>query len=344
MEDQSIKVMIVDDSRSTAMFLAHRLDCFKIVGIAENGEDALRMNAKLKPDVITMDINLPDMNGLELTRQILEHRSVGIIVVSALLSPDRQELVFEALQAGAYDAIAKSKLLADESSPTSQKLMRLVRSAARRRQLQSETPAEPAHSFAPTPFQAALQTQQRQVVAMGAATGGPAALREVLSALKSNFKAPVLVAQHMTDSFSLGLVKWLNAQTPLKVCTAENGQTLEPASVYFAPNGYHLTVSTRRCIKLHSHRGEQGPCPSVNLLFQSVALAYGNQALCLLMTGMGTDGARGLLTAKEHNCLTAVQDEASSVAFGMPQQALQLGATRTILPLPKIASWLALQI
>jgi two-component system chemotaxis response regulator CheB len=177
------------------------------------------------------------------------------------------------------------------------------------------------------------------MVAIGASTGGPAVLRTVLSGLGSDFPAPVLVAQHMAEGFIEGFVRWLDTQTDAGVRIAQAGERPQPAVAYFPPSGHHLTVARHGALDVVPCDG-QGPCPSVNRLFRSVADHSGPRALCLLLTGMGSDGAEGLLQAEQSNALTAVQDEETSVVFGMPREALRLGATSCVLSEGEMIPWL----
>jgi two-component system chemotaxis response regulator CheB len=338
---KAIKLLIVDDSKSTARLLRSLFSAFNVVGVAANGQEALDLNSKLRPDVITMDLHLPDMDGLELTRQILANRRVSIIVISSLLSGKRQNLVFEALRAGAYDAVPKSNLVSDNSEQSSNRFTKLITAAAKRQfSLRKNNLIKPSVLRI---REKASSKKVRKIVAIGASTGGPAALRTIFSSLTGGFGLPIVVAQHMAESFVRGFVGWLNTQTRLEVRIAQAGQILNPAVVYFPPAGHHISISPASRIVLEPHHGDNELCPAIDLLFYSVAKVYREKAICLLLTGMGADGAQGLLTAKRCSCLTAVQDEPSSVIFGMPQQALKLGATRRVLPLGQIAEWLKLQ-
>jgi two-component system chemotaxis response regulator CheB len=344
MQDTAIKVLVVEDSRSAAATLKHLLEPFDVVGVAPNGKAALEMVGRLRPDVITMDIHLPDMNGLDLTRQILSRRRVPIVVVSSMVAPDRQELVFEALRAGAYEVVAKSRLVsAGGVTGTGRRLIRLIRTAGTGRNRARRQRALRAVRASPAPAKAEPVRRQKAeggVLTIGASTGGPAALRTLLGGLDAAFRLPVLVAQHMADGFIQGMVHWLNTQTGLDVRIAKEGEAIESGKVYFPPQGNHLTIGDDGRVSLVPCEGKHLPCPSVDLLFISAGKAFGDRAICLLLTGMGSDGSRGLLAARSMDARTAIQDEETSVIFGMPGQAALLGAAQSVLPLPKIAAWL----
>jgi two-component system chemotaxis response regulator CheB len=328
--DETIKVLIVEDSKSTANALMQVLDQFDVVGVAENGSQALRMNARLRPDVITMDIMLPDTDGLALAKQILEHRKVPIIIVSALVSPDRQQLAFDALSAGAYDVFPKSAFHFARSSEREPKLVRLVKAAASRRR---------RHTIVRPTTTVATHRARRSLLCIGASTGGPAAHSKVLGDLPSDFSLPIVIAQHMSAGFVDGFVRWLDTQTALSVEIAVDGQMPEAGRVYLPPSEQHIVVDPGRTLRLVPLEDDE-VCPSVDRLFDSASRAFGPETICLLMTGMGDDGARGMALARQRNAQTAAQDEKSSVIFGMPKQAMRLNAARCVLSLDAIATWL----
>ncbi len=339
--DKSIRVLIVEDSKSTALALSKALSCFDIVGIAHSGKQAVSMCAKFAPHVITMDIQLPDTNGLEVTRLILAERKIPIIIVSTLVSPRRQGLVFEALRAGAYEVVAKSSFFdAAGKIRTDHKLVRLVRVAARHL---PDKPSLPVTRHLRKSRPEPAETPKRTVLAIGASTGGPAALQKLFSSLRTDFPLPILVAQHMAHGFIEGFAHWLSSQTNLTVRIAEQNTIPMPACIYFPPSSYNLMVRPDQRLAVVPFTG-QGPCPSVDVLFSSIADTYGSQAICILLTGMGSDGTQGMLKAKNQRALTIAQDKDSSVVFGMPQAALKAGAVEQMLALDKMPGWLALHL
>lgn len=332
MDDRLVKLLIVDDSRAAAAMLSRVLSPFSVVGTAGTGAEALRLCAETRPDVITMDINLPDTDGLTLTRRILGHRRVPIIVVSTVVSPDNQQIVFEALRAGAYDVVAKARFFDGAGAHgEAERLVRLVRSAA--------FGAAAGRQAAVAAREPVSVAGRRSVVAMGVSTGGPPLLHDVFRALPAAFPAPILVAQHMARGFMEGLAHWLDGQTSLNVRTASHGEVPAAGAVYLPPSGFHLEVAQGGMLLLAA-AGAEGHCPSVNRLFESVARVHGPAAICLLLSGMGSDGADGLLAARHAGALTAVQDRDSSIVYGMPGAALRLGAAGDVLPAGGIAGWL----
>jgi len=337
MEDSDIKILIVEDSTGCARTLTHVFSPFHIVGVATNGVQAIQLFKQLHPDVMTMDINLPDINGLALTKRILAERYIPIIVVSASVSPEKQRLIFDALQAGAYDIVPKARFIAaDGDAASARKLQRLIRAAVSSRGGVTPRKREPVVRAKP----AIASKPHYRILAIGASTGGPPALCNLFRAFQGHFPLPILVCQHMCEGFTEGFVGWLREETRFIIELAENGSTPQPSVAYFPPSGYHMEISCQGTISLVPRKEQQIVCPSVDGLFRSVGEYFGGQAICLLMTGMGADGAEGLLRARQCGALTAVQDEQSSMIFGMPKEALRLGATELSLHLDHIAPWL----
>lgn len=357
--DQDIKILIVEDSYSTSMALKHMLQKFQVTDVASSGAGALRAYQEQKPHVVTVDINLPDMDGLALTRSMLELGNASIVVVSALVSPDNQGIVFDALQAGAYDVVSKSRLLGkDGLAYRGERLAMLMRAAAARQQGRITRRGDAAKSQPrprvqptgekPTRLAPASRARppadlsQRNLVAIGSSTGGPTVLKEIFAQLPKDFSMSILVAQHMAEGFTEGLVYWLNTHSDLDVRITQDGERPLPGCGYFPPSGHNLTIDRGGCLRLE-RCGGSGPCPSVDLLFGSVAKSCAATSVCLLLTGMGSDGAAGMLEAKKRNALTVAQDEATSLVFGMPGSAKKLGAAKHFLASEQIASWLKLR-
>lgn len=334
MDTRPITVLIIEDSRSMGTALRHMLEnggC-SVVGIARTGAEARSLARSTAPDVITMDINLPDTDGLQLTRELLTERRVPIFVISGLVSPENQGLVFEALQAGAYDVIAKSSLVTD-SAKAQARLLRYIASATGSHSSIPRLSPRPAR---PTP--ASPQRPEADLIAIGASTGGPSAIHTVLAGLGSP-TCPVLIAQHMADGFIEGYVAWLDSQLDTTVRVATHGERLHPGVVYFPPSGHHLELGPGASIALPSHATEIH-CPSVDHLFASVARYASPRAVCVLLTGMGSDGAIGMLQAFERGCYTIAQDKETSTIYGMPRSAVASGAAAISLSIHEIANHL----
>ncbi len=338
-----ISVLIVDDSITVRYVIQTILESdpdIKVVGFASNGQDAVRRAGELRPDVITMDVQMPGIDGIEATRLIMEQYPTPIVVISAHNSDPALTISFNALQAGAVQVIDKpvNALAPDAANERAAliatiKLMSEVRVV--RRRFGTARPALP-----PAPSEPLSSLRAAELVAIGASTGGPAALNTILSAIPANFPTPILIVQHISAGFTSGLVSWLGRACALPVCTAQADERIRPGVVYVAPDDRHLTVSATGRLCLDAGALVNHVRPSVNVLFDSVARVMGPAAVGVLLTGMGEDGARGLRAIRQRGGVTIAQDEATSVVYGMPKAAAEMEACSTILPLDQIAAYL----
>jgi len=339
-----IRILIVDDSPTVRLTLQTILESdpeIKVVGFASNGQDALRKALQLRPDLITMDVLMPEMDGIDATRLIMAQCPTPIVVISAHRSDPELEIGFNALQAGAVQVIDKpANAFAPERASeraamvATIKLMSEVRVVQRRfdSQRRSTLPSpSPGQENAPRPV---------DVVAIGASTGGPAALNVLLSGLPADFSTPILIVQHITIGFTHGLATWLQHACRLPIRIAQADERIQASTVYIAPDDYHLQVIGTGRLQLVHSAPVNHVRPSVNMLFESVGRVYGARAVGVLLTGMGEDGARGLHTIRRQGGFTIAQDETTSVVYGMPKAAAELGACSTILPLDQIATFL----
>jgi two-component system chemotaxis response regulator CheB len=329
--DKPIRVLLVDDSPLVltilGRMLAHSPE-IQVVGKAHHGKEALELIPQLQPDVICTDYQMPVMDGLEFTKAVMAKYPCPILVISSIVGPDNTDNVFELLQAGAVDVFAKPAggLGADDKAAAQiiGKIKILAGVIVFKRT--SQAPSTPA------PITSAPQSAPVRVVAIGASTGGPQALHEILTQLPSNFPCPIFCVQHISEGFLQGLVDWLAAQCQITVKIARTGETPQPATVYFPEEETHLTIDSKGRL-VSSHQSPLGGHrPAVTVLFNSVAEYYGNSAMAVLLTGMGSDGAAGMQAIARAGGVTIAQDEASCVVFGMPKQAIDLGAVRHVLP------------
>jgi two-component system chemotaxis response regulator CheB len=337
--NKSIRVLIVEDTRVVAEYLTHVLQSdpsIDVVGVANDGEAAITAAQRLNPDVITMDINMPRMDGYEATRRIMEERPIPIVVVCGGLSADEAAINAKALAAGALAVVASpSGMGAIDHTASTRYLINTVK-------LMSEVKVVrrwPRHAASSAAAASAdmVRAGAIQAVAIGASTGGPAALQTILAGLPKDFPYPVLIVQHMTPGFVHGFVDWLSNATGFRVRVATDGEALLPGQAYVAPDDFHMGVRQGNRIQLMPSVKDHSMCPSVSHLFGSVEKLYGPNVIGILLTGMGRDGVDELKRLKNIGAITVAQDAESSVVHGMPGEAIQIGAAQHVLSPQAIA-------
>jgi two-component system, chemotaxis family, protein-glutamate methylesterase/glutaminase len=341
-----IKVLIVDDSKVVQEFLAHLLSSdpdIQVVGIANSGIEAIDLVKQKKPDVITMDIHMPGMDGYEATRVIMETCPTPIVIVSGSSNKKEVANTFRLLDAGALAVVIRPPGFEHPQFAASRKelvqtvkLMSEVKVIRRFTRIRKEQ-SKPLHLV--QTFENDLK--RIQVIAIGASTGGPMALQIILSRLPGDLPVPVLIVQHIAKGFLKGFVDWLSATSGIKLKIAEDGERISAGIGYIAPDNFHMGVSRGSKIILSDQPPENGLKPSVSYLFRSVAETFGPNALGALLTGMGKDGADGLKTMKDKEAYTVVQSKESCIIFGMPAEALCIGAADQALSPEQISEILA---
>ncbi len=338
-----IRVLMVEDSATIRGRFEEILATdpeLELVGTATDGKMAIELCEALRPNVVTMDMMLPTMSGLASTEYIMAHFPTPILIVSS--STNRGELfkTYEALAAGAVDVLDKP--LGDEvDGDWERRFLSTLKLVSRIKVIthpRARLPASAKSSQAALPPRYdAVGGQDYDVIAIGASTGGPGAILEVLGALPPHFSLPIVMVLHINEMFAPAFAEWLDGQTTRRVAYARDGEPVESHAgrVVMAPPGQHMVVRGGR---LHLSRDpERHSCrPSVDVLFESVADEYGSRAAAALLTGMGRDGATGLLDIRRAGGLTIAQDEATSVVYGMPREAAVIGAAMRILPLGEI--------
>ncbi len=328
-----IRVLLADDSnmaRSLLREILHQHSDICVVGEAVNGQEAVVLARQLKPDVICMDLDMPLMSGTDAIDAIMHEKAIPILVVSA--ETDAQK-AYQSLNSGALDVIAKPGLNTNEASRLVNKI-RLLAGVSVITRLRSQAPGN--RPLPPQPRRSATARSHRHLVAIACSTGGPQALAWLLPRLKPDFPAPILISQHISDGFVEGMVDWLNTLSNLPVKVAEHDEPLRCRQIYISPSEQHMTVTGDDHICLLPRQNNDIYRPCCNLLLESVAASYGADSIGLIMTGMGRDGASGMLAIRNSGGLTLAQDEASSVIFGMNQEAIAIGAIDHILPLEQI--------
>jgi two-component system chemotaxis response regulator CheB len=334
------RILVVEDSVTVRKHLLEVLAGdpeIEIVGEAEDGKIAIELCLKLRPDVITLDMMLPVMSGLAATEYIMAHCPTPILVVSASVNRGELFRTYEALAAGAVDVLEKPNGT-EPDGVWEQRFLSLVKLVARIRVItHPRGRLSGFHRPAPRPETLHEPGSKIELVAIGASTGGPGAIVEILRSLPAEFHLPILFVLHINEPFGTAFAEWLDGQTHRRVAYARDGEPVAAVAgrVVMAPGGRHLIVRDRR-LRL-TNDPERWSCrPSVDVLFESIAADYGAAAAVCLLTGMGKDGAQGLLSLRRAGALTIAQDEASSVVYGMPREAVLLGAAIETLPLGSI--------
>ncbi len=341
----SIRVLVVEDSVVIGEFLHHILTSdpdIRVIGTVRNGKEALEAVRNLRPDVVTMDISMPEMDGYEATRRIMETNPTPIVIVSVSVDPKELATTFRALKAGALAAAQKPMGIGHpDHDETARALVQTVKlmsevKVVRRWAKRHATVSALADT---TPVEAGAK--DIEIIAMGASTGGPAILQEILAEFPPNFPVPVLIVQHISPGFIRGFAESLTTSCKLPVSVPDNGEILQPGHVYLAPDGRHMGVGSKDRIILADNLPENGMRPSISHLFRTVADVFGAKAAGAILTGMGRDGAEGLKVMREKGAVTFAQEESSCAVFGMPAEAIRLKAAIHVFSPGQIASCLA---
>lgn len=333
-----IKVLIVDDSQTVRFILSEILISdpdIQLIGTAANGEEAFSILERKKPDIITMDINMPGINGFEITRRIMETNPIPIIIVSSYCNPEDAQMIFKAMEAGAVGILEKPSIGHQNFEKMKKdfihtlKLMSEIKVVRRWTESKKEKIKSIDNKF--------LKNNEIKVVAIGASIGGPFALRVLLSGLSPAIHVPLLIVQHIARGFIEGMIEWFKSDIKLPLHLALHGIKPEGGHIYFAPDDFHMEVGKNGFIILRKEVSDRVICPSVSSLFRSVSDVYGSNAIGILLTGMGTDGSVELKLMRDRGAVTIAQDEQSSVVHGMPGEAIRLGGALHILPPQEIA-------
>lgn len=335
-----IKILIVDDSPLSQKLYRHIIasdNRFEIVAAVSNGREAIAFLAKNSADVVSMDLNMPLMGGMEATRYIMQHHPAPIVIVSSLYDPTQQEMAMEVLDAGAVSIMPKPPGPGhpDHSSAAKQYL-RMLRSMSEvkviKRKPYLKNNNKPQQ---PKTFDNDSQTPQRKsdykLMLIGASAGGPEGVKTILAGLWPGFPLPVMIVQHIDWHFTEGYRLWLQSYTQMPVVAAGDNQVLLPGHAYLAAGNKHLVVKKSGTAGLSSEPAHRGHRPSVKHLFKSAAEVYGKDNIAILLSGMGTDGAEELKLLKDAGALTIAQNKDTSLVFGMPGEAVRLNAARIIL-------------
>ena len=347
-----IKVLVVEDSPVIQDLLVYTINSdplLIVVGTAKDGEEAIKMVDEVRPDVITMDIHMPKMDGITTTRKIMETIPTPIIIVSSTFINGEVSRTFHAMEAGALAILHRPSGIGHPDFQATSfelintiKLMSEIKVVRRWPRYQKQSDSKTLRStLTDITFQEKrIEKGAYQVIAIGASTGGPVVLQTILSGLGKEFPVPILIVQHIAKGFLQGFTEWLSLSCELPIHVAAHRELLTPGNVYVAPDGFHMGVDSSKRLILSKDEPEYSLRPAVSFLFRSVANAYGSNSIGVLLTGMGKDGAKELKTMKDAGAVTIAQNAESSVVHGMPGEAILLDAATHILPPEKIITTL----
>jgi len=337
---ESIRVLVVDDSAFVRDAIVNALESeegIKVIGTASNGKETIDLMQKLKPDIITMDIVMPIMDGLQATEYIMAYQPTPILIVTSLLPKD-MDIAFKALHAGALDVIERPSVseLSKLTSKIRKELIDKVKILANVKvithlggRIQQKKLEKP--SITPP-----KKDVNFKIIGIASSTGGPKTVRKILSKLPATFPIPIVIVQHISQGFTKGLVDWWNNECSIEIQEAKDGDKLCSGRVYVAPSFVHMAVTKNERIKLEDTPPVGGHKPSANVLFSSIAEVYSKTAIGIILTGMGDDGAIGIKAIKDAGGFTIAQDEKSCAIFGMPKVAIEMGAIDKVISLDDI--------
>jgi two-component system chemotaxis response regulator CheB len=340
-----IKVLIIEDSPIIQEFLIHTLNSdpgISVIGTAGDGENALEAIIKLKPDVATMDIHMPKMDGFEATRKIMETKPLPIIIVSGTTNISDVGLIFRAMEAGALAVVPRPKGFGHpEHEATVKELIQTIKLMSEVKVIK-RWPKAKRMAAGPLIQDGGMRKTpgEIKIIGIGASTGGPPVLKTILSGLTKDFPVPILIVQHIASGFTSGLVDWLSQSSGFPVHVAGNMMSFIPGHVYVAPDRFHIGITSTNQIFFSNDEPENGSRPSISYLFRSIVNVHCQNCIGVLLTGMGRDGADELKLMKERGAITIAQDAESSVVYGMPKEAVQLDGATYVLSPDEIASML----
>ncbi len=344
MQIAKVRVLVIDDSVVIRRIISVTLasdPAIEVVGTAADGSIALARIAQLSPDVVTLDLEMPGMDGFETMRAIRAKYPKLPVLVFSTLAQRGAEATFDALAMGANDYVRKPSTLGGASASAAEAREELTRKVKGLGGVLEAPSRSYASGASKTTGPAALHRGTIEVVAIGTSTGGPTALGAVLGELPAGLRTPIVVVQHMPPHFTRILAERLDSQCAVRVREAEDGMPIEPGGVYIAPGDYHLEVAYRggRLVAVtHAGPPENSCRPAVDVLFRSVAKVFRSAALGVVLTGMGRDGYRGAQLLKEAGARILAQDQATSVVWGMPGIVAEAGLADDVLPIERVAS------
>ena len=323
-----IKTLIIDDSKLVRSIIKDFLESdgsFQVIGEAENGLDGIKLAQQLNPDLITMDIEMPVMNGLQAISEIKKFISTAIVVIS---THDTAKMAYEATVKGALEFFAKNIFTSEMSPQMRQEILNTIKQITGiKKRVAAIQDKKPTTFIAP---------RRIESVVIAASTGGPKALSQLCAAIPKDFPVPIILVQHNSSGFDMGFAQWLDGYTPLSVSLAKKGIIPARGNLYVAPTDRHLLLNKAGFV-LDDGEPVNNQKPAADILFKSASELYGESLISVVLTGMGSDGAEGTRHVKQSGGITIAQDEASSMIFGMPRAAIETGLIDMVLPLDSIA-------
>ncbi|HPR17417.1 MAG TPA: chemotaxis protein CheB [Candidatus Cloacimonadota bacterium] len=342
-----IRVLIVEDSKVVCNFLKYLFEQdgeMEVAGICHNGADAIRLVDKLKPDVVTMDVDMPIMSGIEATQKIMATNPVPIVIVTTSRNARERDLSMEALAAGALKVLNKPHAITNQAKQDSAtELVRMVKLLSEvkviTRKAQSKQFKEDISSQTNYQFPSIEEVMDKDIIVIGISSGGPPVLQEIFSDITPAFPLPIVVAQHITKGFLQGLVNWLNNLNVIQAQVARKNEIFVKGKIYFAPDDANLRIVAKNHFDVVAPEKDQ-ICSSVAELFRSTGKVYGNKTIAMILTGMGKDGALETKHLFDLGALTIAQDKESALIHGMPGVAINLGGAKYIMNTQDIKSLL----
>lgn len=338
-----IKILIVDDSAFMRKLLSDLFSSesdFMIIGTARNGKEAIDKVAQLKPDVVTMDVEMPILNGIQALEIIMRETPTPVLMLSSLTSAGAKATL-TALELGAVDFVAKTSGVISSITGIGNEILAKGRAASKANVSQLSKIKVTLPSMINISYPNFITSSEERILAIGTSTGGPRALQEIITRLPGNLPCGIVIVQHMPPGFTKSLAERLNSLSALTVKEAEHNEVIRPGFVFIAPGDYHMTIErdgNKKVVKLNQNPPIGGHRPAVDPMMESVAKAYGERTVGVILTGMGHDGAKGIQAIKQQRGYTIAEDQSTAVVFGMPKSAIELGVVDKIAPLSAIAS------
>jgi two-component system chemotaxis response regulator CheB len=340
-----IRVMVVDDSAFMRFTIAQQLNGdpeLQVVGVASNGRQALQLLPQLKPDVITLDVEMPVMDGLSTLREIMKNYPRPVIMFSSLTKEGAAETI-RALMLGAVDFVPKPDNRLDIRAAMGDMRVKIKVAVQARVKFVSPALSTPLHSHSSGRPKKLVRAYLKKapVVLIGSSTGGPSALSEIVPALPPDLQSPVVIVQHMPAGFTRSLSERLNSLSPLNIKEAESGDALLTGQVLLAPGGFHLTLDENEQVALNQKPAVHGVRPAVDVTLNSLIQRFGKQVVAVILTGMGSDGTHGATLLHSSGGFVIAEHESTCVVWGMPRSVVEAGAASVVLPRPQIARAIA---